>query len=342
MKKIAIFLAIVNLLACNTSKEKTTETVATFKGQQVTGVTVSSKGRIFANFPRWRNGVKNPVVEVKNGKATSYPNKDWNGWKIGDSIANNTFVAVQSVVANDNILYVLDTKNPLFKGVQLNPTIYAFNLETDKLLKTYILSEKSFHKNSYINDLRIDKRLNKMYLTDSGHAGLVVVDLISGENFRVLDNHTSTLAETDQLSFSNGVWKNTVHSDGIALDTNNQKLYFHALTGYSLYSIDTDILASGNNEEIENNVQFVAKTSAPDGMIIDNSGNLYLSDLENNKILKYNISNKTLNDFIGGAKVKWADTFSIYNDYLYYTNSRINEASNDISDLEFSIEKVKL
>jgi hypothetical protein len=28
------------------------------------GVTVTDAGRIFANFPRWRNGVKNSVVEI--------------------------------------------------------------------------------------------------------------------------------------------------------------------------------------------------------------------------------------------------------------------------------------
>jgi hypothetical protein len=29
--------------------------VASFKGQQVTGVTATDKGRLFVNFPRWRS-----------------------------------------------------------------------------------------------------------------------------------------------------------------------------------------------------------------------------------------------------------------------------------------------
>ena len=76
---------------------------------------------------------------------------------------------------------------------------------------------------------------------------------------------------------------NTVHSDGIALDTKNDLLYFHALTGYSLYAISTDKLITNNTQEIEKSVKFIAKTSAPDGMIIDNLGNLFLADL---KIIK--------------------------------------------------------
>jgi hypothetical protein len=38
--------------------------VAEFTGQQVTGVTVTSTERIFVNFPRWRKGVENSVIEI--------------------------------------------------------------------------------------------------------------------------------------------------------------------------------------------------------------------------------------------------------------------------------------
>jgi sugar lactone lactonase YvrE len=249
---------------------------------------------------------------------------------------------VQSVVAFENTLYVLDTRNPLFNGVVENPRIYAFDLSSNKLVKTYILSEDSYHKDSYINDLRIDKKKGKIYLTDSGHAGLVVVDLETGESFRVLDNQASTLAETNQLTFSNGVWKNRVHSDGIALDTENDRLYYHALSGYTLYSVSTDKLINGSEQDIESSVTIVSKTPAPDGMIIDDSGKLYLADLEKNKIMRLDLSNKKMDVFAEGEKIKWADTFSIYNNELYYTNSRINEANGDIREMEFGIYRIVL
>jgi hypothetical protein len=35
-------------------------------------------------------------------------------------------------------------------------------------------------------------------------------------------------------------------------------------------------------------------------------------------------------------------TFSIYNNYLYFTNSRINEVTADISDMTFTLNKIKL
>ena len=89
-------------------------------------------------------------------------------------------------------------------------------------------------------------------------------------------------------------------------------------------------------------MKFIAKTSAPDGMIIDNLGNLFLADLENNKIIKLDVSSGNTTVAAEGEKVKWADTFSIYNNELFYTNSRINEAKGDISEMEFSINKIKI
>lgn len=316
--------------------------VAEFKGQQVTGVTVSSTGRIFVNFPRWRKNVNNSVVEVTDNQHHKvFPNSEWNSWETGNPVNDQKFIGVQSVVAFEDKLYVLDTRNPLFGDVLDAPRIFVFNLNTNALERTYIVSKESYHSNSYINDLRVDKKHNKIYCTDSGRPGLVVLDLSSGKSKRVLDNHYSTKAEQSYLSFNNTKWNNTVHSDGIALDTKNDKLYYHSLTGYSLYSISTKILEKANNEEVEKAVTLAAKTSAPDGMIFDKSGNLYFADLENNKIM-YRKPDGSIYTLAQGVKVKWADTFSIYDNYLYYTNSRINEVGNDISDMTFTLNRVEL
>tara|TARA_R110002124_G_scaffold235045_2_gene400395 strand:+ start:920 stop:1999 length:1080 start_codon:yes stop_codon:yes gene_type:complete len=321
---------------------QTVTPVASFDGQQVTGVTVTNAGRIFANFPRWRNGVKNSVVEISsNQESTSYPNAAWNSWEIGQQVTENKFVGVQSVVAFENKLYVLDTRSALFKPVVDAPRVFVFDLKTNQLDRTYILTTNSFHSDSYINDLRIDKKNQKMYCTDSGHAGLVVVDLKTGGSKRILDNHKSTKAEFSTLNFNGKEWKNTINSDGIALDTLNNRLYYHALTGYSLYSISTAAFNLTDEKAIEKEVKFEGKTAAPDGMIFDQNGNLYYADLENNKI-QYRKSDGSVKTLIEGDEIKWADTFSIYNGYLYFTNSRINEVTPDISKLSFTVNKIKL
>lgn len=316
--------------------------VASFTGQQVTGVSLSATGRIFVNFPRWRKGVENSVVEItKDNQKISFPNKQWNSWEIGQAVNNQKFVGVQSVVVFEDKLYVLDTRNPLFGKVLDAPRIFVFNLNNSNLEKTYILQKGSYYPSSYINDLRVDKKNNKIYCTDSGRGGLILIDMSTSKTTRYLDNHFSTQAEQAFLTFNGKKWRNTVHSDGIALDDKNGVLYYHALTGYSLYCIPTAIIVQGNENEIEKSVQLIAKTAAPDGMILDADETLYFADLENNKIM---MRTKTgaIKTLASGEKVKWADTFSIYNSYLYFTNSRINEVSGDISKMTFTVNKIKI
>lgn len=51
----------------------TPELIAKFYGPMPTGVSVSHKGRVFVNFPRWGDKVPYTVAEVKNGKTVPYP-----------------------------------------------------------------------------------------------------------------------------------------------------------------------------------------------------------------------------------------------------------------------------
>jgi sugar lactone lactonase YvrE len=94
-------------------------------------------------------------------------------------------------------------------------------------------------------------------------------------------------------------------------------------------------------QQIEEQVKFEATTAAPDGMIFDQAGNLYFADLENNKI-QYIKPDGSIHTLVEGDAIRWADTFSIYDNYLYFTNSRINEVSGDIANMTFSLNKIKL
>lgn len=314
--------------------------IARFKGQQVTGVTVTDAGRIFVNFPRWRKNVKASVIEVfEGGRPKPYPNAKWNTWEIGQPVSDSIFVAVQSVVAKDSMLYVLDTRNPQFKGVLDAPRVFVFNLIENKLEDILILTEGSYKPKSYVNDLRIDPEHKSIYFTDSAQPGLIVYHLETKESKRVLDGHPSTTAETDFLTFDGEKQYRTVHSDGIAL--RKDTLYYHALSGYTLYEVPCDSLRTGTEKGIEAVVKQVAKTGAPDGMIFDSNGNLYLADLEKQEI-QYLTPAGELKTLVSGEPVKWADTFSIFNGFLYYTNSRINEVKGDIDTMEFTVNKVKI
>lgn len=315
------------------------EEVVSFKGIQVTGIGICEKGRMFVNFPRWRDGVPFSVVEVlKDGSHRAYPNNEMNEWENGNEISPDKFVCVQSVVAYQGKLYVLDTKNPSMKQVLDVPTIYVFDLPTDTLYRTYKLAD-STKQSSYTNDLRVDDKAEKIYLTDSGAPGLIVVDIESGENYRVLDGHPFTTAEVNHINAGGKGYDGTIHSDGIALDRKNDILYFHALTGYTLYGIPTSQLIS---RAVDEEKIFRMKTPAPDGMIMDEKGNLYMGDLEHNAVVYLTPDRKEIHTLVEGGNISWPDSFAIYDDELYFTNSRIHEAVGDISGMTFPVDKVKL
>lgn len=313
--------------------------VASFKGVQVTGLTASEEGRIFANFPRWRHGVPFSVVEImEDGTSRSYPDKLTNDWEIGRSIDKDTFVSVQSVVAHGQYLYIIDTKNPEMKKTITTPTLYVYDLMNNQLAKQYILAD-STKPASYVNDLRVDESKGKIYFTDSNEPGLIVLDIETGENYRVLDNHPFTTADWDHIIVGGKRREGKIHSDGIALDTKNDILYFHALTGETLYGIPTSQLIEN---KIDEESIFQMKTPSPDGMIIDDKGNLYMGDLQNNRIVYLTPDRKEIKELVSEGDISWPDTFSIYNGYLYYSNSRAQEAGEDISEMVFTINKVAL
>ncbi len=126
MNHMVLFLTTPPLLGCAKSTQKGKEEdnskgakaliteVASFTGMQVLGVAISEKGRLFANFPRWRKGVPVAVVEVnqQDGSYAPYPNQEMNCWEIGQPVSEDVLVAVQSVVTFEDRPYVPDTGNP--------------------------------------------------------------------------------------------------------------------------------------------------------------------------------------------------------------------------------------
>ncbi|QPG07048.1 SMP-30/gluconolactonase/LRE family protein [Salinimonas marina] len=317
--------------------------VAQVKGTQITGISVSHDGEIFISAPNWRDGVKFAVAEVntETNEVTPYPDNKYNRCVADSLVKDDCFLAVQSVIAHNKKLYVLDTRNPKFKTVEDAPRVFVINLQTNHVESVLTLSKEAYHADSYINDLRIDDKTQRIYMTDSNHPGLVVYNLKTNDSYRVLNEHKTTTAEVETLDIAGTPFENVIHTDGIALDRVNDTLYFHTLSGYSLYAINTKDINNTSSQKTADAVWEVAQTGAPDGMIYADNGNLFLANLEK-RTIDYLTPAQELRTLVSGEKVNWADTFSIYNNDLYYTNSKIQDAGADVSQMHFEIFKVAL
>src|ERR687894_1216974 len=188
------------------------EPVAYFNGAMPTGVTVSQKGRIFVNFPKWGDDVPFTVGEVKDGKAVAYPDEAMNqttddthevAADNNDHYAAASLVSVQSVVVDPaDRLWILDTGSPMFQPTKYGgPKLVCVDLETNQVIKKILFPQNVALPTTYLNDVRFDLRRGQegiAYITDSaqnGPNGIIVVDLASGESWRRLNNHPSTKAE---------------------------------------------------------------------------------------------------------------------------------------------------
>src|SRR3954462_15783060 len=180
------------------NRDSRLQPVATFD-HQVTGVTVAPDGRIFVNFPRWTEDTPVSVAELMpDGSTKPYPDEEWNAWRnarMSEVSPNDHFVCVQSVVADGRgSLWVVDPAAPnAEKTGKGGPKVVEIDLKSNSVKRIVPMSPDVAGPASYLNDIRIAPDGRFAYLTDSGSpGGLVVLDIQSGQAWRVLSDDPST------------------------------------------------------------------------------------------------------------------------------------------------------
>ncbi|MBA3543643.1 MAG: SMP-30/gluconolactonase/LRE family protein [Chthoniobacterales bacterium] len=295
----------------------TLEPVATFPEQQVTGVAVSRSGRIFVNFPDWSDGHTISVAEIVNGKPQPFPNEEWNR----SGAPGKHFVCVQSVYVDESdSLWVLDPASPQMKAVVAGgPKLVKVDLVKNEVVQTIPFGENVAPKNSYLNDVRVDTKTQTAFLTDSGLGAIVVVDLRTGKARRLLEGDPSTQAEKDFKLEVNGkalLAENgeppRIHSDGIAFDHLNGYLYYHALSGKTLYRVKANDLKNTGltSKQLSSKVETVTETSAPDGMVMGPDGRLYLTDVEHGAVQVWDPKESKLATVVTDGRLSWPDSLA--------------------------------
>lgn len=300
---------------------------------QLTGVAIASNNRLFTNYPLWSDVHLYDVVEVKSlNAANPYPDAEWNSWEPGQN-GENKWVCVQAVYRdNKNILWVVDPAAPKMGAVyQDSYKLVKINLANNSIERIYPFDGIT-GPNSYINDVRIDTERNIAYLTNSNEGGIIVLDLNTGNGRQVLQDHYSVKSAPSYRFIIDGkeLKKNgqpvKIHSDGIALTPDRDWLYYKPLTDDKLYRIRTEHLRNTalTSAQLGSYVEDLGHFAASDGMIFDDKGNLYLSDMQNYQIVmvKPDLRSQT---FVQDDRLIWPDSFSIMDGYLYVSCSQINK-----------------
>ncbi len=343
------------------------EPVFAFHDAMPTGVTVTEKGRLFVNFPRWGDNVPFTVAELRNGKVVPYPDLAMNQANPKDPAKG--FISVQSVVADGRgRLWILDTAAPGFSAPQPGGAkLVAVDLATNKVVKTLVFPENVMLPSTYVNDMRFDFRVGDegvIYLTDSSLSGpgaIIVMDIASGTALRRLSGAASTSVDPHFVPKVEGEILKVrkpdgssqpfaVASDGIALSADGQTLYFCPLSSRHLYSVPTVLLrdASITEAQLAEAVKDLGEEKgASDGLEADASGAVYAGDYENNSVRK-RLADGQWQTIVHDPRVLWPDTFSIGPDgYLYFMANQLHRqaifhAGKDLRQKPYSLLRVKI
>ncbi|MDB5097573.1 MAG: major royal jelly protein [Cyanobacteria bacterium RYN_339] len=344
---------------------RTPELVATLTGPMPTGITVSQKGRIFINFPRWGDPVTATVAELIGGKPVAFPP----GLKQlvdPDKEPVQGLVSVQSVVVDPkDRLWILDTGSVKFGPTHPGgPKLVGVELNSNQVFRTITFPPSVALPSSYLNDVRFDLRRGQdgmAFITDSSpQGGIIVADLATGESWRRLSGHASTRADANFRPVVGGqvlmqrkpgqpARPLNIGSDGIAMGADGKRLYYCALASHRLYSVSIDKLVDRevSDADVAESVHLVTIKPGSDGLESDTAHRLYLTDYEHGAIERRE-ADGSLRPLVAAGRLDWPDTLSLAtNGYLYFTNNELHRQADyhggkDLRDKTYEIFRVKV
>ena len=187
-----------------------------------------------------------------------------------------------------------------------------------------------------MQDLQVDSTGRHVFIADVSFwrksPGLVVYDVESQTARRVLDDHESVSPQdwlirnpTKDMEFFGGLVVLKPGVDGIAIDRNDEWIYYGAMTHDTMYRVEVDDLldASLSSGALAARVLPVGEKPLNDGLSTDNEGNVLITDVEHGAVLRMK-PDGTLTTLIASPRIRWADALSYGPDgWLYVADSAI-------------------
>ena len=228
------------------------------------------------------------------------------------------------------------------------PKLVAINLTKNSVVATYTFPASVHYPDSYMNDLRFDMRGNATasgkgicYINDSsneGRNGFIMLDLGTGESWRQLTQHPSTLRTFEDVPSyqgmpfyqrSPGLPLTNIQEglDGIELSLYGDVMYYSPLTSYYLYSIETQYLRANRANDVlashraSNNVKILGQRGGnANGFSSDSNGAIYMLMPEQNAICNYNTTSLQGKAFVRDPRIIWPDSSNVEFDGYIYLN----------------------
>lgn len=292
-------------------------------------IAVSQTGRIFFTLhPEARPDTN--LVEWRQGRMQPWPSNDMQPG--GD--ADDALVEVLSIRIDDQQrVWALDN------GIHgLKPgRLLAFDLETGEIVHRYRFPREIAALGSHLNDFAVSPDGNTIYIADASFFGkkpaIIVYDVLNQAARRVITKHESVEPEyyvpvvQGRAMTAFGLVSIRPGVDSITLSHDGNWLYFAPITNNYMYRVATRHLRDStlSRDSLLKRIKRIGPKTMSDGISIDVEGNLYLSDLEHDAIIRMS-PNGDLTTLLQSEQLRWPDGFGFGPDnYLYVTASSLHQ-----------------
>ena len=290
--------------------------------EPIGNVAVNRDGRIFFTVHPESRPVGNKLLEYVSGAAVPYPS--------GAAQAQLFDTVLGITIDRFNRLWTIDHGN---HGLG-TPRIIGIDLDTGKVVRNQTFNKSLAPMGSFLQDLQVSADGRTIVIADASFwrkmPAIIVYDVETGQARRVLESHRSVSAEPyvirsqgREMQFMGGIVTLRGGVDGIALGPD--WLYYAALSGSALYRVELSDLR--NNKlpaaQLASRVERFSDKPLSDGLSIDTTGNVYITDVEHGAIFIVG-SERPLRTLIQSESVRWPEALSFGPDgYLYLSDSAL-------------------
>jgi sugar lactone lactonase YvrE len=278
--------------------------------EPIGNVAVNREGRIFFTVHPESRPQGNKLLEWVAGAAVPFPS---------GTVQPHLFDTVLGLVVDErDWLWTIDHGNHGLGTARL----LAFDLSSGNIVHDYKFRPETAPAGSLLQDLRVAADGTTVFIADASvwrkKPAIIVYDVATRSARRVLESHVSVSAQdylvrtrTRVMSFLGGLVNLKAGVDGIALDANDEWLYFAAINHSGLFRVRVRDLGNETMpaRQLENRVERFSDKPLSDGLAAAATGEVYVTDIEHGAVIAVD-QERTLNTVIRSPRIRWADGLS--------------------------------
>jgi sugar lactone lactonase YvrE len=294
--------------------------------EPIGNIAVSADGRLFFTVHPESRPDKNKLFEWRDGKAQPYPNA-WFQARFDTPLG--------ITIDRQNRLWVIDHGTHGTKGARL----FGFDLSGNKPPHEHVFADATAPIGSFLQDLRISPDGRTAVIADVGFwrkaPALVVHDIDGARDRRLLESHASVYPQdwvvrtpSKTMTFFGGLATLKPGVDGVAIDARGEWVYYAAMAHDGLFRIPLDALRDEalSTDALATKVERVSDKPLSDGLSIDDAGNVLITDVEHQSVIRWRADTEKLETLIRDPRIRWSDGLSHGpNGWLYLADSAIPE-----------------